>query len=160
MESYLRLAALEFNNPVQDTAHYALALTLDYFETYDNLHNSDRHYIFCQLYFKSAYRNASEVKKSMHLSVSVATLCRYRKKFVEAFIYYCNLLEPSYFDDLNKTTGFFGLILNFAHPPIIHPSFTKGRPPQQTAAGGVLVIPYENSTQKTLSLPRLPATRQ
>lgn len=31
---------------------------------------------------------------------------RYRKKFVEAFIYYCNLLEPSYFDDLNKTTGF------------------------------------------------------
>lgn len=77
MESYLRLAALEFNNPVQDTAHYALALTLDYFETYDNLHNSDRHYIFCQLYFKSAYRNASEVKKSMHLSVSVATLCRY-----------------------------------------------------------------------------------
>ena len=106
MESYLRLAALEFNNPVQDTAHYALALTLDYFETYDNLHNSDRHYIFCQLYFKSAYRNASEVKKSMHLSVSVATLCRYRKKFIEAFIYYCNLLEPSYFDDLNKTTGF------------------------------------------------------
>lgn len=88
MESYLRLAALEFNNPVQDTAHYALALTLDYFETYDNLHNSDRHYIFCQLYFKSAYRNASEVKKSMHLSVSVATLCRYRKKFVEAFIYF------------------------------------------------------------------------
>ena len=106
MESYLRLAALEFNNPVQDTAHYALALTLDYFETYDNLHNSDRHYIFCQLYFKSAYRNASEVKKSMHLSVSVATLCRYRKKFVDAFIYYCNLLEPSYFDDLNKTTSF------------------------------------------------------
>lgn len=106
IESYLRIAALEFNNPVHDTAHYALALTLDYFETYDNLHNSDRHYIFRQLYFKSDYRNASEVKKSMHLSLSVATLCRYRKKFVKTFLYYCNLLDPSYFDHLNRTTGF------------------------------------------------------
>lgn len=104
MESYLLTAAMKYNDPVQDTGHFALALTMEYWEAYDSLRNTDRYHIFRELYFNSDLRYASEVKKGMRLSVSVPTVCRYRKKFVKTFIYYCNQLDPTYFDDLLKTT--------------------------------------------------------
>lgn len=95
IENYLRKITADDKNPAYATEICACHLALDYWAVFDSLHHSDRNYLFRQLYMKKVHKNTSQVKLSIDLAISGSTLYRYRKLFVESFVFYCNQLNPA-----------------------------------------------------------------
>ena len=93
MEQMMRNAVRYRHNPMYAEAYEAMRRTYEFWKLYDHLEHSSMLGIFSRLYWEESHYADTQVKLSIDLGVGERTLLRYRKQFVEAFLY--NLEEVS-----------------------------------------------------------------
>ncbi len=87
MEQMMRNAVRFRHNPMYAEAYAAMQRTYEFWKLYDHLEHSNMLGIFERLYWEEAHYADTQVKLSIDLGVGERTLLRYRKQFVEAFLY-------------------------------------------------------------------------
>ena len=87
MEQMMRNAVRFRCNPMYASAYAAMLRTYEFWKLYDRLEHSNMLEIFKRLYWEEDHFADTQVKLSIDLGVGERTLLRYRKRFVNAFLY-------------------------------------------------------------------------
>lgn len=83
----MRRAVLNRFNPNYRTEYEAVERTYEFWKLYDLLKHGSCSKIFARLYMQEDRFTDTQVKLSLSLGVGERTLLRYRKLFVQSFVY-------------------------------------------------------------------------